>query len=149
MSNFVNLMDLVYPVGSIYQSTSSISPAEIFGGTWVQVTDKFLKASNNSLHEGGYDSSTFVICAREFYSTVHVNQGGSNQQSNYLVESATGGATLVNKVVSGDSYAKMYVNANVSNSFSSTQYSVAGRQSTITLDNNPVYITCYTWYRTA
>ena len=46
-------MDLVYPVGSIYQSTSSTSPAEMFGGTWVQVTDKFLKAGNNSLQKGG------------------------------------------------------------------------------------------------
>jgi trimeric autotransporter adhesin len=53
MSNFVNLMDLVYPVGAIYQSTSSTSPAEMFGGTWVQVTGKFLKASNDSLYEGG------------------------------------------------------------------------------------------------
>ena len=80
---------------------------------------------------------------------MHVNQGDSKQQNNYLVESATGGATLVNKTISGDSYAKMHVNANVSMGFSSTEYSVAGRQSTITLDNNPVYITCYTWYRAA
>ena len=34
MSNFVNLMDIVYPVHSMYITTSSVSPATFIGGTW-------------------------------------------------------------------------------------------------------------------
>jgi hypothetical protein len=98
---------------------------------------------------GGYDSSTFTVTAREFYNAIFVNQGGSSQQNNYLVVGTTGGATLVNTIVSGDSYAKMVVNAGAATGFSSASYSVAGRKSLVTLDNNPAYITCYTWYRTA
>lgn len=31
-----------YPVGAIYQSTVSTSPATLFGGTWAALTDRFL-----------------------------------------------------------------------------------------------------------
>ena len=34
MANFVNLMDVIYPVGSIYITTNAISPADSIGGTW-------------------------------------------------------------------------------------------------------------------
>lgn len=37
MSNFVNLLDIIYPVASIYITTSSIPPAESIGGTWTQI----------------------------------------------------------------------------------------------------------------
>ncbi len=32
--NKSELVDLVYPVGSIYMSTNSINPGGILGGTW-------------------------------------------------------------------------------------------------------------------
>lgn len=32
----------VYPVGSIYMSFDSTSPAGIFGGVWERIKDKFL-----------------------------------------------------------------------------------------------------------
>lgn len=36
---------LAYPVGSIYMSVNAISPSEIFGGVWEQITGKFLLAA--------------------------------------------------------------------------------------------------------
>ena len=33
-----DLLDLVYPVGSIYLSVNSTSPSTLFGGTWEQIT---------------------------------------------------------------------------------------------------------------
>ena len=42
-----------YPVGSIYQSINLISPAELFGGDWMQVAaDRVLMGASNS-HFGG------------------------------------------------------------------------------------------------
>lgn len=37
-----DLLDRTYPVGAIYMSVSSTSPASLFGGTWTQLQDRFL-----------------------------------------------------------------------------------------------------------
>ena len=36
------IVDLIYPIGAIYMSVISTSPATLFGGTWTQLKDKFL-----------------------------------------------------------------------------------------------------------
>ena len=54
-------MDQVYPVGAIYLSFTNINPANYFGGTWVQIKDKFLLASGDSYaaqSEGGSATKT-------------------------------------------------------------------------------------------
>ena len=40
------LLNLLYPIGYIYISFNNISPASLFGGTWVQLKDRFLLASS-------------------------------------------------------------------------------------------------------
>ena len=42
----------VYPVGSIYMSVNSTSPASLFGGTWEQLKDKFLLGAGNTYSNG-------------------------------------------------------------------------------------------------
>lgn len=37
-----NLLDYIYPVGSVYISYSHVSPASLFGGTWVRIENAFL-----------------------------------------------------------------------------------------------------------
>ena len=39
------LVDLFYPIGSIYMSIDSISPANLFGGTWERIENRFLLAA--------------------------------------------------------------------------------------------------------
>lgn len=39
MSNFVNLLDIIYPINSVYITTSTVSPATSIGGTWTQIQD--------------------------------------------------------------------------------------------------------------
>ena len=41
-----SLLDLVYPVGAVYMSLSSTSPATLFGGTWTAISGRFLLAAN-------------------------------------------------------------------------------------------------------
>lgn len=48
MPNFVNLLDIIYPVGSIYFSTSGTSPASSIGGTWTQIKDAVIAASGST-----------------------------------------------------------------------------------------------------
>lgn len=46
------LLDLVYPIGSIYMSVNSTSPAALFGGTWEQIKDTFLLAAGDTYTAG-------------------------------------------------------------------------------------------------
>lgn len=46
------VLSKVYPVGSIYMSVSSASPATLFGGTWVQIKDRFLLAAGTTYKAG-------------------------------------------------------------------------------------------------
>ncbi len=48
-----NVWAVAYPVGSIYMSTSSTSPATIFGGgTWEQIENRFLLAAGSEYEAG-------------------------------------------------------------------------------------------------
>ncbi len=42
------LDDLVFPVGFIYQSTSSTSPASLYGGSWERIQGRFLLGTSPS-----------------------------------------------------------------------------------------------------
>lgn len=57
---FVNLLDILHPVGSLYTSFNPDSPAEIIGGTWTQIINKCLRAAND-IDSGGADSVTLTI----------------------------------------------------------------------------------------
>ena len=51
---FDKLLDMVYPVGSIYMSVNSTDPSVLFGGTWAQIIGRFLWATvNNPMATGG------------------------------------------------------------------------------------------------
>lgn len=50
---FVNLGQVVYPIGSIYMSTNSISPASIFGGSWSQISGNVCLMAGSSVGNVG------------------------------------------------------------------------------------------------
>lgn len=47
-----SLLDRTYPVGSIYMSVNSTSPATLFGGTWVELQGRFLLGRSSSYANG-------------------------------------------------------------------------------------------------
>ena len=50
------ILDMVYPIGSIYMSIHSTSPATLFGGTWEPIYAKFLLGATPSAHGESIDS---------------------------------------------------------------------------------------------
>lgn len=53
-----DLLNIIYPVGSIYLSTSSTNPSNLFGGTWEQIKDKFLLSAGSTYTAGNTGGST-------------------------------------------------------------------------------------------
>lgn len=47
-----NIVDLIYPVGSIYQSSKNTNPGTLFGGTWTQLKDVVLVAAGSTFKAG-------------------------------------------------------------------------------------------------
>ena len=60
MNNFVNLLDIVYPVGSIYHSMNATSPANSVGGTWTKIKT-FLYGADTAKETGGEAMHTLTI----------------------------------------------------------------------------------------
>ena len=52
-----DLLDILYPVGSVYMSTSSTNPSSLFGGQWTQITGRFLYCANESRTTGGSNTT--------------------------------------------------------------------------------------------
>lgn len=79
----INIMwSKIYPIGSIYISTVSTSPAILFGGTWVQIKDTFLLAAGDTYIAGATGGeATHTLTCDEMPSHSHdryfTNTGGA------------------------------------------------------------------------
>lgn len=53
------LLDMVYPVGSIYLTMDRMNPGVLLGGTWTQILDRFLLASGYQNQDEGITGGSF------------------------------------------------------------------------------------------
>ena len=77
------ILSKVYPVGSIYISITSISPATLFGGTWVQLKDIFLLGVGDtytSVNTTGGEA-TVTLTTSQIPSHTHTFTGSSHTHS--------------------------------------------------------------------
>ena len=128
MSNYVNLVDIVYPVGSVYISFHSTSPASSIGGTWTQITDKVLRASTNT-NTGGEDTHKLTVGEMPPH-THHIStkQAGNNIATNLPYQIGAAGLDYSNEFI--DKYVESKGDGKAHN-------------------NLPAYQNCYVWHRTA
>lgn len=72
-----NLLN-AYPVGAIYASANSTSPASLFGGSWTQITNAALRGSTWVGYGG---SDTHILSVNEMPSHSHTCGVGIVQQA--------------------------------------------------------------------
>lgn len=119
-------LDLTYPVGAIYQSMNSTSPATLFGGTWTQLSGSFLYPSTGASNQTGGES-TVTLTTSQIPSHVH--------KVDYKNISKTGTTTGVR---SGPySY----------DSSGTTSVSTSSVGGGAAHNNMPPYTTIHAWYR--
>ena len=81
----------IYPVGAIYISTSSTSPASLFGGTWEQLKDRFLLGAGGSYSAGGTGGeATHKLTANEMPSHKHYYKRQNWFSSDTVYDSSSG-----------------------------------------------------------
>lgn len=160
MATFVNMMDLVYPIGSIYQSMSPTNPGAIFLGQWTQITSKFLYAANSSnviggssLHKHTYgwqyaayygglgtcDNTQVDRVLSPANKAVKYNEGSCNEDGTNITWMSAKSPWGHNFQYAYQNSVKIIETPDILTAIGET-----GKASTL-----PPYTTCYTWYRTS
>ena len=72
------ILDSTYPVGSIYMSVNSTSPATLFGGTWSQLQNRFLLGAGSSYTAGNTGgAATVTLTTAQMPAHTHTFTGSS------------------------------------------------------------------------
>jgi hypothetical protein len=67
-----DLLNLIYPIGSIYMSVQDVSPATFIGGTWERLKDRFLLGYGDTYAAGDTGGeATHVLTINEMPSHTH------------------------------------------------------------------------------
>ena len=126
----VNLLS-VYPVGAIYLSVSSTNPKTLFGGTWVQIKDRFLLAAGTTYKAGATGG--------EAAHTLTASEMPSHNHAVYYPNAGAADHSAPGNYPDGPS--------------DSTYYAIGSYTSSAgggTAHNNmPPYLAVYVWKRTA
>lgn len=165
------LLDLVYPIGSIYLSVSAASPATLFGGIWERIKDRFLLSAGDTYDAGSTGGSADAVIVRHNHlqmSHTHTQRAHSHGPSidgarylyyNYSeVEAGVSERSVAS--ASGNYKAPVVNSANTDWKGSAyTASETAANNDTTALNieagedgtgkNMPPYLTVYMWKRTS
>lgn len=124
------MLDKAYPVGSIYMSVNSTNPQNLFGGTWIQIKDRFLLAAGTTYKAGATGGeAAHTLTVDEIPNHQHVlwypNEGGE--------QSAAIG----------------YPEAGSKNTWYAEASKTGGAGGGAAHNNMPPYLAVYVWKRTA
>lgn len=89
-NNYLKIADIlnkIYPVGSIYMSINYTSPAMIFGGTWEEIHNKFLLAAGDHYSAGATGgSATHTLTIDEMPSHRHSSDSYMNGYASNVID---------------------------------------------------------------
>lgn len=57
------IVDKIYPIGSIYMSVNNVNPSNLFGGGWEQIKDKFILSAGDTYEAGNTGGASSVTLA--------------------------------------------------------------------------------------
>lgn len=134
-----------YPVGSIYMSVDSTSPATLFGGTWKQIKDTFLLAAGSTYSADTIPSSGDVTSQHgEATHTLTTDEMPSHSHS-----SSKGGSYLAIGVTSGSETTSGFSSGNLWGNNAKARADISSTGKGDPHNNMPPYLTVYMWLRTA
>ena len=146
-----SILNLIYPVGSIYMSVNSTSPATLFGGTWERIQDRFLLAAGSTYAAGGMDGeATHTLTVDELPDHRHAfttdSAGSHDHRAGYKRKDAYGKGTIDGQHWSNYNAGEVRTTSAGAHTHSGTTDGAGGTQPH---NNMPPYLTVYMWKRTA
>lgn len=138
--NLLDTLNMVYPVGSIYMSVNSTSPASLFGGTWERIKDRFLLASGDTYSAGSTGG--------EAQHTLTVDEMPKHAHNQTMQVSNLGLASVIQKGTDGqgttNGVSHVYQQDWIKNGIPVGTYSIGlGKPH----NNMPPYLVVYMWKR--
>lgn len=159
------VIDVIYPVGSIYMSMVDTDPATLFGvGTWTRISQgRMLLGADDSTYKAGATGgeATHTLTAAEMPAHNHGMDGNGNHRHYIANTDENGGGWLGNNAYLEHKY--------VYNSYENFELYGTGNDASVGLtssngwhthniqnsgggaahNNMPPYLVCYIWQRTA
>ena len=152
------LIDYIYPIGSIYLSVNSTSPATLFGGSWTQLKDRFLLGAGSTYSSGATGgAATHKLSVAEMPSHAHYTPFFNNMTNNGEMKSDFIGvfgkgvtASQALKDTGQTSTMEMWwINQTNTAEGNEWAYLTSAKGSGSAHNNMPPYLVVYMWKRTA
>ena len=148
----------IYPVGAVYISMNSTSPATLFGGTWTQITDRFLLAVGSTYttanSTGGSSTMTITRANLPRVSITTTSAGKKTFDLDGVKGFTYKSGGTANKW--GFDYGthemyekKSYGSSEETASDHTHSFNLNGNVTQTATNNMPPYLTVYMWRRTA
>ncbi len=154
-----DLLNLIYPVGSIYMSVQDVSPATFIGGTWERLKDRFLLGAGDTYTAGNTGGSATTSHTHSVPGSSHSHNLSGNGWA-YINSSGkvfyyrykTAGNWTANYSVTGSSSSPTSTTFDdVTELGGRTDYATPDSvtSDSTTVDNMPPYLVVYMWKRIA
>lgn len=129
MATWVNLMDVVYPVGSMYFSATSTSPASTVGGTWSQIKGAVIAATGNNGFASVNYGGSLKITVNQMPTHAHNGKTEVNgtTKKNYSNAVSQSGYAWTN-IFTGADYGEYDTTQTAANMFNAMTNAVGGGQ---------------------
>lgn len=144
-----DILNTVYPVGSIYLSVNATNPMTLFGGSWEQIKDRFLLGCGDTYANGTIGGEeTHVLSAAEMPTHTHAitTTGGHSHNAHFKEHRIPTGYQNTSDYArkSGASYD---TDGQVTISDGAHTHGISSTGSSLAHNNMPPYLTVYMWKR--
>lgn len=131
-----SLLDRTYPVGSIYMSTVSTNPKDLFGGNWEALGGRFLIGADGTYKAGSTGGeATHILTENEMPSHAH----SAGAYDGYLIQN--------NGLITGGDVQGVTINTGVKGA--SSRIATNNKGGGQAHNNIPPYLSVYMWKRTS
>ena len=146
-----DLLNLIYPIGSVYMSFNNVSPATFFGGTWEQIKDTFLLAVGDTYTAGqSGGEATHKLIINEMPNHAH-KEVLAYEQTGYGVTIKPGETYALSGLITSPDYLATNPpdGQPLTNRNERLLHETASVGNSKPHNNMPPYQTVYMWKRTA